>query len=119
MAEKAYHYEMMKPDDNPVFRDYYLLDTPDKMLGLLVVAKVGNMLYLLEDLALDKAASDFKTYFKGDLRGDRNDTLDWFLTKNSLDFMDHLLEKDLTVKAVESVDEIIESAADPNGKSIV
>jgi hypothetical protein len=33
--------------------------------------------------------------------------------------MDHLLEKDLTVKAVESVDEIIESAADPNGKSIV
>jgi len=76
MAEKAYHYEMMKPTDNPVFRDYYLLDTPDKMLGLLVVAKVDNTLYLLEDLALDKNSSDFKTYFKGSLRGDQNDTLD-------------------------------------------
>jgi len=109
---------MMKPDDNPVFRDYYLLDTPDKMLGLLVVAKVDNMLYLLEDLAIDKESNDFKTYFQGDLRGDRNDTLDWFLTKNSLDFMDHLLEKDLILVDVESVNEIIDHPVDLNSKTV-
>lgn len=100
------NYTKIDNNHNPIIKNFYLYDDGRTLYGLFLVSKIKDKLYFIVFKGVDFDSQEFKSYLQGNLQDANNPDASWFWTKYLLSYLDHILEKPVQIKPINSLKEI-------------